>query len=155
MKPGKPTVIRSYTADRTEMPAYFLRFELPFVFPTQNELLRMHYRKTTIKRNALCGYVKWAILNQGLTMPAKPQDFVQVIVERHSVSMPDPDNLTCKGLLDVLQPLSLPSFPSGLGIISGDSSRHIILQLIPVLTGKRGMQHTVVIIESMERIAAS
>jgi hypothetical protein len=86
-----------------------------------NPMLRTHWSK----RGRLIKDLAWEVsaLIGPRRRPATPWQRVSVLVERHSTSEPDQENLeSCvKPLMDVLQPFHLKSRPYGLGIIQNDN----------------------------------
>lgn len=125
-----------------------IRFELPFLLPTLNVMLREGRWRRGQARNQLA----WAIVTAiGRQRPSKPFRRARVRVERHGIRPVDPDNMTVKGLMDVLQPWST-RHPCGLGIITDDSAACVTLELPPTIRVRhKADQKTVVIIEEIVR----
>lgn len=94
-----------------------IEFTVPMRLPLMNKLLRMHFRARHRVMNQLAWEVKAAA-----KAPAVPFARCEITIERESPQEPDQDGLTAsvKGLLDVLQPVSL-RHPLGLGFIANDS----------------------------------
>ena len=86
-----------------------------------NPLLRMHWAKY----GRLIKDLAWEVsaLVGPRRRPKSPWPRVSVLVERHSTTEPDEENLmSCvKPLMDVLQPFHQKSRPYGLGIIQNDN----------------------------------
>lgn len=123
-----------------------IRFELPFLLPTLNVLLREGRWRRGKARNKLAWEIVAAI---GPQRPQQPFRRARVRVERHCIQPIDPDNMAVKSLLDVLQPLSL-RHPCGLGIITDDSAACVTLELPPTIRVRHRVdQKTVVTIEEI------
>jgi len=80
--------------------------------------------------------------------PVVPFPKVKVTVERHSVGVPDDDNINAKALLDVLCEQSA-THPFGLGIIADDNPSVCKSIMVPVKVTRRADQKTVVTVEAM------
>ena len=91
-----------------------------------------------------------AALLSGLR-PAKPIRYSRVQVFRHSVGVPDRDNLftSCKGLLDVLQPATSKRL-FGLGIIENDCPSRCDLRVFDTKSPRRNEQFTRVVITEID-----
>ena len=123
-----------------------IRFDLPFVLPSLNTLIRLHWSQRGKLIRSLSGTV--AALTVDLPRGAAPIDRARVTVIRHAIQEIDPDNLaaSAKHLLDVLQPRS-ERHPHGLGLIAGDDPAHLVLDVQTEPALKRANQRTVVLIE--------
>lgn len=101
-------------------------FTIPLRVPTQNALLRMHFRK----RHKLLNEIAWHVRAAAGPPPPAPFKRAHIVIERESTQEPDPDGLpaSAKGLLDVLQPCS-KRHPLGLGYIANDDSKSITLEV--------------------------
>lgn len=122
-----------------------IRFELPFLLPTLNVMLREGRWRRKASRDTLAWAVMAALGNQ---RPVTPFPRARIRVERHGVNPVDPDNLTVKGLLDLLQPYSL-RHPCGMGVITEDSALCLTLEVAAVRVRHRADQKTVVTIEEI------
>lgn len=122
-----------------------IRFELPFLLPTLNVMLREGRWRRKASRDTLAWAVMTALGNQ---RPVTPFPRARIRVERHGVNPVDPDNLTVKGLLDLLQPYSL-RHPCGMGVITEDSALCLTLEVAAVRVRHRADQKTVVTIEEI------
>jgi hypothetical protein len=123
-----------------------IRFELPFLLPTLNLLLRETHWERTERRNQLAW---WVVARMGRQRPQTPLRRAHVRVERHTCQTLDRDNLagSVKALWDVLQPMS-KRHPAGLGVILNDSPDCLLIQDVQaVRVHRRTDQKTVVIIE--------
>jgi hypothetical protein len=122
-----------------------IRFELPFLLPTLNLLLRENRWDRAERRNQLA----WSVLAaMGRQRPQTPLQRAHVRVERHTCQTLDRDNLagSVKSLWDVLQPMS-KRHPAGLGVILNDSPDCLTEDIQTVRVHRRTEQKTVVIIE--------
>ncbi len=123
--------------------------EVPEPTPLLNKWQRMHWTK----RRRLTEWFSWLIRqNLGYT-PKQPIQHCIVIIERHSVGLPDWDGLYggLKPALDCLVRCSKVN-PHGLGIIEDDNPNVIqSLQAIPCKS-KRGEGKTVIRIINLEEM---
>lgn len=84
--------------------------------------MRLNRRKQAKPRADFAWSVMLAIKAAGGSIPTTPFQRARITIVRRSVGHPDPDGLSAKRLLDVLQPLSA-RHPTGLGIIIDDSAK--------------------------------
>jgi hypothetical protein len=101
-----------------------IAFTLAKPLPLLNRMQRTDRWTRSRNRKALAWEVA-ALIPFG-SRPSVPFDKAKVTVTRRSTGTPDPDNLLCKHLLDVLQPYS-KRHPNGLGIIRSDANDCITL----------------------------
>ena len=93
-----------------------IAFTLVAPLPLQNAWERMHWAARRSFKIALAWEIRGLLTGQ---IPARPIEFAEVKIWRHSIREPDQDGMIVKALLDVLQPCS-KRHPYGLGIIKDD-----------------------------------
>lgn len=105
-------------------PTYKVDFTVPMRTPTLNKLLGMHW----MTRRAFKKQLAWAIVLASPGPPPAPLPRARVTVFRYTTGKLDPDGkqAICKGLLDLLQPLSKRN-KMGLGYITNDDDEHLEL----------------------------
>lgn len=118
-----------------------------------NPLLRTHWSKRSRMTKDLAWEV--AALVGPRRRPASPWPRVSVLVERHSTTEPDKENLEgcVKLLMDVLQPFHEKARPYGLGIIKNDN--RICVPDMQVLHVKSKLKQTRVVITRLEEESAA
>lgn len=120
-------------------PQIILRLSRPLTLLNARD--RMHWSKKRAEKNNIA----WEIRAQIQKLPAQPIEKSSVTVWRHSVQIPDQDNLqaSVKSLLDVLQPNS-KKHPFGLGIIAGDDPAHCKILVFHMRATTFAAQHTLI-----------
>jgi hypothetical protein len=102
-----------------------LAFRLARPLPLWNTVMRTHHWQRAKTLRTLAGEVGWAIVEvPGQYRPSEPFTTAKITITRRSTGDPDPDGLSLKYLLDVLQPAS-SRHPYGLGIIKEDTAKHL------------------------------
>jgi hypothetical protein len=136
---------------------YSATFTLPVVTPLLNVSLRTHFRDAKKLQARMAGLLRMASHGQ---RPLKPLQRARVTIVRHSVGVPDADNLVggCKHLIDcLLTPTVMPrksGIPQvrhamGLSFVQDDSSEHMELIVRAQKVRKRAEQCTVITIEEL------
>lgn len=122
-----------------------IRAEIPQALPSPNRTHSRHWAVAAERRRLWAWYVKLALIGQ--VLPAEPIRYAYVRIERHSSGGLDIDNLyaSAKAVLDVLQPFG-PRRPLGLGIIAGDDSKKLNLEVVNVLIGRGVQKKTIILI---------
>ncbi|GBQ10393.1 hypothetical protein [Acetobacter cerevisiae] len=116
-----------------------IRFELPFAYALPNRTLRQHWRAATKDKRTMQRAVMAATAGQTLT---EPMQRAHILIERHGVRAPDPDNLvggakrlidclTTPRLLNVRKPGTRQRVKNkrGMGFVVDDGSEHVTLEV--------------------------
>ncbi|WP_299948061.1 hypothetical protein [uncultured Microbulbifer sp.] len=124
-----------------------LEFTLPQATPSNNQLLRMHWRKRRAVKKQLAMEVAAALVRSGQRRPNEPLAQVYIEIERGSAGELDDDNLQggTKLLIDVLEKPSQTN-PHGLGLIENDNNQCVVKRRVTQAPAKRGQGYTRVLI---------
>lgn len=116
-----------------------IRFEIPFAYALPNRTLHQHWGVATKAKHKMQRAVMAAAAGQ---VPSEPIQRAHILIERHGVRAPDPDNLIggAKRLIDCLTTPKLLNVRTpgahqrlknkrGLGFVVDDGPEHVVLDV--------------------------